>query len=59
MGTIATAYKPLSEMTRYEKIKEAFCYCPYPFEQSALRCMAQGLMPYDEAFVMKWIERKI
>jgi len=37
-------------MTKQQIIKEAYCYTFCPFEQSALRCMLRGEIPYDERF---------
>lgn len=57
MGTMCTVDKEWSEMTKYEKIKQAFCYCSSPLEQSTLRCMWQGTVAYDEQFVAKYGKR--
>jgi len=58
MGTMVRIEKHFNEMSNYEKIKEAFCYCTDKFGQSALKCMAQGTVPYDEDFVRKWIPKE-
>lgn len=57
MGTMVKIDKTFNKMSNYEKIKEAFCYCTDALGQSALRCMAQGIVPYDESFVKKWLPK--
>lgn len=42
------------ESVEYHHALDAFCACRDRFEQSALRCMMQGLVPYDKDFCDKY-----